>query len=494
MNTVNTLKLNKAVSKTTSKVKGLPFWKTISRPLAIKISVLLIIVGILGLGAYRIVQINSGKILPKVQIAGISVGGKTPAQAKILVQNYVDKLNAQGLAISYDNQTLSPKLADLGVSFNVEQSVNDAYNFGRSGSVKTKLADNSKMIFRKHNFVINPVVDNPKLDAYLSQISQVVTVAPVNAGLVIDGAGKVSVTPSKAGRGFDEAKLKNDLTVLINQNKLSDTKIVLATSVLTPAVLEAGTADAASQAEKYMNAAPINITYNDQTFVAGRGDIGSWLSFAASGNKLATSVNDGQIGSWANSHVVKFVAIAAIDRQVVDGTGQVLDEGRDGLGVEGKSLISALHNRVMSSQTGGAIAVVTYGIPRGQKTIYPHAQPCRYEGHYADINLSEQTFYAFDGCTLVNQFLISSGKTGPTPTGEFHVYSQSRVTEMRGPGYDLPGVEWVSWFSGDYSVHGTYWHHNFGHPMSHGCVNASNGDAEWFYNWGGVGTPIYIHF
>ena len=64
---------------------------------------------------------------------------------------------------------------------------------------------------------------------------------------------------------------------------------------------------------------------------------------------------------------------------------------------------------------------------------------------------------------------------------------------MIGPGYDLPGVQWVSWFSGDYSIHGTYWHHNFGHPMSHGCINATDGDAEFIYNWAPVGTPVYIH-
>jgi len=65
---------------------------------------------------------------------------------------------------------------------------------------------------------------------------------------------------------------------------------------------------------------------------------------------------------------------------------------------------------------------------------------------------------------------------------------------MKGPGYDLPGVQWVSWFSGDYGIHGTYWHHNFGHVMSHGCINATNADAEWVYGFVQIGTPVYIHY
>ena len=34
-----------------------------------------------------------------------------------------------------------------------------------------------------------------------------------------------------------------------------------------------------------------------------------------------------------------------------------------------------------------------------------------------------------------------------------------------------------------YSLHGAYWHNNFGHVMSHGCVNMRQIDAEKIYNW-----------
>ena len=34
-----------------------------------------------------------------------------------------------------------------------------------------------------------------------------------------------------------------------------------------------------------------------------------------------------------------------------------------------------------------------------------------------------------------------------------------------------------------FSLHGTYWHNNFGHPMSHGCVNMKTEEAEQIYYW-----------
>ena len=66
---------------------------------------------------------------------------------------------------------------------------------------------------------------------------------------------------------------------------------------------------------------------------------------------------------------------------------------------------------------------------------------------------------------------------------------------MAGPGYYLPNVPYVMYFYESYGLHGTYWHHNFGTPMSHGCINFTIADAEWlFINWVTYGTVVNIHY
>jgi lipoprotein-anchoring transpeptidase ErfK/SrfK len=47
-------------------------------------------------------------------------------------------------------------------------------------------------------------------------------------------------------------------------------------------------------------------------------------------------------------------------------------------------------------------------------------------------------------------------------------------------------------FYSGYSMHGCYWHNNFGQPMSHGCVNMRMSDAQWLYNWAPVGTLVIV--
>ena len=50
--------------------------------------------------------------------------------------------------------------------------------------------------------------------------------------------------------------------------------------------------------------------------------------------------------------------------------------------------------------------------------------------------------------------------------------------------YELPGVPWTCFFTEKgHAFHGTYWHDNFGSPMSHGCINMRNEDAKWLYRW-----------
>ncbi len=114
---------------------------------------------------------------------------------------------------------------------------------------------------------------------------------------------------------------------------------------------------------------------------------------------------------------------------------------------------------------------------------------------WVDVDLTHQMVYAYEGNTVVNSFLVSTGTwLHPTVTGQYHVYIKYRYKDMSGPGYFLPNVPHTMFFYQGYALHGTYWHSNFGTPMSHGCVNLSLPDAEWLYNWASVGTLVNIHY
>ncbi|MBI5839005.1 MAG: L,D-transpeptidase [Chloroflexi bacterium] len=115
--------------------------------------------------------------------------------------------------------------------------------------------------------------------------------------------------------------------------------------------------------------------------------------------------------------------------------------------------------------------------------------------HWIDVDLSQQRVYAYEGDTAVNSFIVSTGTwQTPTVTGKYKVWIKLFSTDMAGPGYYLPDVPYVMYFYKGYGLHGTYWHNNFGTPMSHGCVNLSIPDAAWLYDFSYVGTVVNVHY
>jgi hypothetical protein len=111
------------------------------------------------------------------------------------------------------------------------------------------------------------------------------------------------------------------------------------------------------------------------------------------------------------------------------------------------------------------------------------------------IDLSQQRLYAYQGQRLVKKFVVSTGLWGtPTVTGTYRIYVKYRSAHMSGPGYYLPNVPYTMYFYKGYGIHGTYWHNNFGTPMSHGCVNMRTPEAGWVFSWAGVGTIVHIHY
>lgn len=115
-------------------------------------------------------------------------------------------------------------------------------------------------------------------------------------------------------------------------------------------------------------------------------------------------------------------------------------------------------------------------------------------GKWIEVDLSEQRLYAHEGPKTVFTATVSTGiRQYPTVTGRFTIYAKYRATRMTGPGYDLPNVPWTMFFYRGYAIHGTYWHHNFGHPMSHGCINMKTTEAKWLYNWAPQGTLVVVH-
>jgi lipoprotein-anchoring transpeptidase ErfK/SrfK len=120
------------------------------------------------------------------------------------------------------------------------------------------------------------------------------------------------------------------------------------------------------------------------------------------------------------------------------------------------------------------------------------------------VDIATQMVTAFEGDKIVLSVRCGSGGRGTeTPKGEwrtFHKWPSVHMTDYDDDGanlYSLPGVPWVSFFTGSgHAFHGTYWHNDYGVPRSNGCVNLPSSVSKWVYRWTSPVVPVnkeYLH-
>lgn len=115
-------------------------------------------------------------------------------------------------------------------------------------------------------------------------------------------------------------------------------------------------------------------------------------------------------------------------------------------------------------------------------------QPAYPGEKWIEVNVTTQQMTAWEGDVPVMSSTVSTGLPNtPTVLGKFNIYWKLTSTLMVGDNYYLPEVPYTMYFYAGYALHGTYWHNNFGQPMSHGCVNLETSQAKQLFDWA---TPL----
>ena len=85
--------------------------------------------------AFSSCSTDDGLILSNVTAGGVDIGGKTPEEAKTLIQRQTDlTFPYEDMVIELPGETLRLSPADTGVKLDVDAMVEDAFNYGRSGT------------------------------------------------------------------------------------------------------------------------------------------------------------------------------------------------------------------------------------------------------------------------------------------------------------------------------------------------------------------------
>jgi PKD repeat protein len=116
-----------------------------------------------------------------------------------------------------------------------------------------------------------------------------------------------------------------------------------------------------------------------------------------------------------------------------------------------------------------------------------HAPYPRYRagGRHIEVDKTRQVLFEVEGGRVTRVVHVSTGATGNTPVGRWHVYSKV-------PGFLPSGMYYSSFFLRGFAIHG--YHSVPSYPASHGCVRVPIWIAPRLFAENSYGETIYVYY
>lgn len=440
-------------------------------------------------------QVYAGRIYKNVYFGTVDLSGKSQKEARKILQERFKSLTDQEFAITAGQKTVKAKLVDTGLSFDSDEIINRLYTTGRGQNFWENIKGSGKTLV--HRIVIEgrPTINQTAFDNFATITVKQLNDVAIDASLAVkDGA--VSEVPSHDGQTVQTENLIDRIITMVADGSRS---ISLERTIQPAKVQSSDFTEAIATATQYLSK-KITFSYAGTAYTPSATEIGVWIYFANKDGKYSAGLEQSNIKAYLNRVASNF-EVSKKDKKV-EGSGNILQEGRDGIYLDKDTAVKQLMGQIANDAV--ALELTTYKEVYKEITItiVNGAETGRFPGKYIDVNLSTETLCRLEGSTLIDCFMTSTGKPStPTPTGSFTIIRKNPMGWAPNPGVHMPWFmefkaggygfhELVVWPNGTHEVV-----EHLGQPVSHGCVRTGPGVAEMLFNWADIGsTSVYIHW
>ena len=156
---------------------------------------------------------------PNIVIEGENVSGLTKEEGENLLANVIHQYDQINITITAGEQEFQKQLQDLGVQYDLEKQVEDAFQYGRN---KT-LLEQYQLIKNQQgqSYTLSYSIDETLLNNWVTEIEQSMKKSPIDATIEIHN-GQVSITSDTDGLQIDQEQLKTELADALNSNQKQD--------------------------------------------------------------------------------------------------------------------------------------------------------------------------------------------------------------------------------------------------------------------------------
>lgn len=194
-------------------------------PPLVTLALLTLLLAFMG-GQYR--DAHSERILTGVRIGDVDVSGKTAVEAAALAaaaSPQIDNKQVTFVDVATGDQW-SRSFADLGMTYDQEQSVADAMNIGRRGGPLTRLKDSFSSWYYGSSVAPIIIFDESKLDQTVLELADEINQPAVDA--TISYANNAAIyNPGQPGRVLDTADLRARLQQPLSQYRDANLELLV---------------------------------------------------------------------------------------------------------------------------------------------------------------------------------------------------------------------------------------------------------------------------
>jgi vancomycin resistance protein YoaR len=288
--------------------------------------------------------LNSGRIHRGVEVGNVSLGGKTPSEARQIVR---DQAMGPLKEIEFSGpEHFTRSAAEMGVDFNIDETVDKAYAVGREGNLFDRLSERLRASFGVAT--IPPDIDYrpAKARAEVREIAGQVNHQPREADVKIYGS-EVEVAKSRDGYELNTAATMASVDGAIDD---MSGKARLAGDVLDPDVTTAE-ADAAAKKARGALSEQLVLKAQGKTWTVSPADLGSALDVTKQDGRIDVSLDRDRLDSVL-TNVYNDLTVKPVEASYdFDANGNVIVKpSHEGQTVDGDKLLDDIQGGLFAGK------------------------------------------------------------------------------------------------------------------------------------------------
>lgn len=303
-----------------------------------------------------------------IYLGDINLSGKNYQKAKTEINSKINYFQQNGIIFHYYNQDtilypiISSMEGDLAfelISFDVDNTLNDIYQIGRTGNFYQKFLQKISTFFNKRKYSIGYTINSEEVKKFLQDNFSQFNTPAKNAELTHEQAYpnsqiKFNVAPEIYGQALDFERAIKEFKNNVKQ--LNFNQINISANIDYPEIFAKDVLNVEANAQKILNYAPLTLIYEKSKWNIDKQILLDWLILKTNTN---TNSNDNVIvgidcklaADYLQTNIAPEINQEPVDAkfEIIDGKVNEFQASADGLLLDESATCKKIENELFNN-------------------------------------------------------------------------------------------------------------------------------------------------